>query len=108
MSKIRPNKKNKAGDTKDTLTPTKSTVTAGSGATASTVDAGMLFHKSNYMLMLGGLALIFLGYLLMSGGHQTDPNVFDEDVIYSTRRTLLAPIVILAGLGMEVYAVFKK
>jgi hypothetical protein len=43
----------------------------------------------------------------MLGGHE-DPNVWDETVIYSFRRITLAPIVILAGLAVEVYAIFKK
>jgi hypothetical protein len=55
-----------------------------------------------------GCALIGLGLLLMLGGGMSDPNVWDESVIYSPRRITLAPIVILAGLGMQVYAIFKK
>ena len=49
-----------------------------------------------------------LGFFLMSGGHNDDPNVFDENVIYSTRRTLIAPIFILAGLVVQILAIFKK
>ena len=46
--------------------------------------------------------------LLMSGGSMPSPDVWDEDIIYSTRRTLIAPIVILIGLGLQVYAIFAK
>jgi hypothetical protein len=45
--------------------------------------------------------------LLMMGGFNVDPNVFDESELYSFRRTLIAPVCILAGLGVEIYAIFK-
>lgn len=67
----------------------------------------MMFNRENYILMLAGVGLILLGLALMSGGKMTDPNVWDESVIYSFRRTVLAPFVILVGLGVEVYAIFK-
>lgn len=68
----------------------------------------LLFTKENYKFMAIGFGLIALGLILMLGGGMKDPNVWDESVIYSARRTVLAPIVILAGLAMEVYAIFKK
>lgn len=71
-------------------------------------DDGFLFGKRNFMFMFAGIALIALGMLLMSGGHMPDANTWDEGIIYSTRRTLIAPIVILAGLGVQFYAIFAK
>lgn len=68
----------------------------------------LLFGKENFKWMLIGIAVMVLGYILMSGGRMPSPEVWDEDVIYSFRRTTLAPIVILIGLGIEVYAIFKK
>lgn len=67
-----------------------------------------LFDKGNYMWMLGGLALILLGFILMSGGKSADPHQFNYDEIYSFRRITLAPIVILLGFGIEAYAIMKK
>lgn len=55
-----------------------------------------------------GCGLIALGLILMLGGGMDDPAVWDESVIYSPIRITLAPIVILAGLGMQIYAIFKK
>ena len=55
-----------------------------------------------------GFALVLVGMILMSGGQMPSADVWDEDIIYSFRRTVLAPIVILAGLAVEVYAIFKK
>lgn len=68
----------------------------------------LLFNKQNYMIIGIGCGLIALGLILMLGGRMKDPNVWDESVIYSLRRTLIAPIVILAGLGVQIYAIFKK
>lgn len=68
----------------------------------------LLFNRQNYLYIGIGCGLIALGLILMLGGGMKDPNVWDESVIYSARRTVLAPVVILAGLGMQVYAIFKK
>ena len=67
-----------------------------------------LFDKENYMLMIGGILLIFIGFLLMSGGKSPDPHGFNYDEIYSFRRITLAPIVILLGFAVEAYAIMKK
>ena len=67
-----------------------------------------LFNKDNYMWMIIGVVLVAIGIILMSGGKSTDPNVFKENEVYSVRRITIAPIIILLGLGIEVYAIFKK
>ena len=58
-------------------------------------------------MAIGGV-IIALGMFLMSGGKNQDPKVFDYNVVYSTTRVTVAPILILAGLVIEVYAIFKK
>ncbi|NBR37733.1 MAG: DUF3098 domain-containing protein [Chitinophagales bacterium] len=46
---------------------------------------------------------------LMSGGQSnTDPAVFNRDAVYSSTRITVAPLLILAGLIIEVIAIFKK
>jgi hypothetical protein len=67
-----------------------------------------LFDKENYIWMAAGMALIFIGFMLMSGGRSADPTKFNYDEIYSFRRITLAPIVILLGFVMEMYAIMKK
>ncbi|WP_299709930.1 DUF3098 domain-containing protein [uncultured Tenacibaculum sp.] len=64
-----------------------------------------LFGKRNYKIMLIGLAVIALGFILMSGGGSDDPNVFNEE-LYSWRRIRLAPTLVIIGLGIEIYAIF--
>jgi len=68
----------------------------------------LIFGKQNYIWMGIGFGLIALGMLLMSGGAMPSPDVWDEDIIYSFRRTVLAPFLMLVGLVVEVYAIFKK
>lgn len=65
------------------------------------------FGRSNYMWLGIGIAVLAVGYLLMSGGGSDDPNVFDES-IFSFRRITLAPTVVLAGYGVIFYAILKK
>lgn len=58
----------------------------------------LVFTKKNYQLLLISIAIVVLGFVLMSG--QTD--------IYELRKTLIAPLVVLFGFGFGVYAVLKK
>jgi Protein of unknown function (DUF3098) len=66
-----------------------------------------LFDKVNYKTLLIGIAVIAVGFILMSGGGSDDPKVFNEDV-FSFRRIRLAPTVVLIGFGITIYSIFKK
>lgn len=63
--------------------------------------------KRNIILILIGLGIIVLGYILLSGGGSDDPNVFNYGM-FNFRRLVLAPILIVAGFGFEVYAIMKR
>lgn len=67
-----------------------------------------LFGKQNYLWMAIGIVIILAGFLLMAGGKSDDPKVFNEQEIYGFRRITLAPILIILGLLVEVYAIMKK
>lgn len=67
-----------------------------------------LFDKSNYMFMIAGVVLVVLGFILMSGGKSEDPTKFNYDEIYSATRITIAPIMILLGFAVEIYAIMKK
>jgi len=73
-----------------------------------TSKTGLAVGKENYKLMIIGFAIIILGFILMTGGKSEDPNVFNEDEIFSFRRITLAPIVVLAGFIFEIWAIMKK
>lgn len=67
-----------------------------------------LFGKENYVWIIAGLAVIALGLILMAGGKNDDPNVFNPKEVYSFTRITVAPILILLGLALEVFAIFRK
>ena len=70
--------------------------------------APLMFKRTNFIYMAIGVGLIFLGMLMMLGGKQPDPNTWDPSIIYSKRITVLGPILILSGLVVEIFAIFKK
>ncbi|MEY2595627.1 MAG: hypothetical protein RI965_899 [Bacteroidota bacterium] len=67
-----------------------------------------LFGKDNLLWMLIGIIAIVIGAFLMIGGKSADPNVFNEAEVYGFRRITLAPIFIVVGLLIEVFAIMKK
>lgn len=89
--------------------PTKKPVTASVKKTEQqTVTVNNLFSKENYKWMVIGLVVMAIGFFLMAGGKSADPNVFNDNEIYSVRRITIAPILIVAGLVIEIYAIMKK
>jgi hypothetical protein len=74
----------------------------------TTNENNNLFGKENITWMLVGLAIIALGLILMAGGKSADPNQFKPEEVYSTTRITIAPILILLGLGVEIFAIFRK
>lgn len=66
-----------------------------------------LFERINYKILLIGIAVITLGFILMSGGGSDDPNVFSEEV-FNFRRIRLAPTTVLIGFGITIYAILKN
>ncbi len=74
----------------------------------STADRPLTFSSQTILWIAGGFALMLVGMLLMTGGQMPSPEVWDEDIIYSFRRLTLSPIVILTGIGVVIYAIFKK
>jgi hypothetical protein len=71
-------------------------------------EENALFSKENYKWMVIGLIVMTIGFFLMSGGKSSDPNVFNDNQIYSFRRITLAPILIIGGLIIEIFAIIKK
>ena len=67
-----------------------------------------LFDKQNYILMIIGILTIGIGFILMAGGKSDDPNIFNPEEVYSMRRITIAPIVVLLGFLIEIFAIFHK
>lgn len=56
--------------------------------------------------LLIGLVVMVSGYILMTGGGSTDPEVFNYDM-FDFRRMVAAPIVIILGIVIEVVAIMR-
>lgn len=65
------------------------------------------FTKKNYIVLLGGILFIGLGYLLMIGGGSDDPNVFNP-AIFDFQRITLAPILCLLGFVAIIFAIMWR
>ena len=66
------------------------------------------FGKENYRILIIGVIIVAIGYMLMIGGGAAKPNEFHADEIFSFRRITLAPILILAGYVIEIFAIMKR
>lgn len=77
-------------------------------ASATPVKTGeFAFGKENYRLLFIGLAFIALGFILMIGGGSKDPKVFNP-AIFNFQHITLAPILVLTGYVIEIFAIMKK
>jgi hypothetical protein len=77
------------------------------GTRGEKVEKELLFSKTNYIIIGVGLIMVIIGFFLMSGGHN-QPDEWDADDIYSFMRITISPLVILSGLGVVIFAIFKS
>ena len=70
-------------------------------------EKSFVFNRENYILLLVGLGLMAIGFILLIGGGSKDPEVF-SDALFDFQRLTLAPILILAGLVVEFFAIMKR
>ena len=66
----------------------------------------LAFDKVNYILLAVGMAVVVLGFILMSGG-SSDETAYNPD-IFSVRRIKVAPVVCLLGFVSMIFAVIRK
>ncbi|ERI85882.1 hypothetical protein IX307_000897 [Bacteroides pyogenes] len=64
------------------------------------------FDKVNFILLAAGMAVVIIGFLLMTGPSSSE-TAFQPD-IFSVRRVRVAPVVCLAGFLSMIYAVLRK
>lgn len=86
----------------------KPRATTSTASKSSSPTTPFIFDRTNYMIMIAGVIVILIGFALMSGGATHDPNIFPKEEIYSFRRITLAPIVIIAGFAIEIFAILKR
>lgn len=75
-------------------------------ANSDNKETKMAITPKGLKLLLLGVIVLIAGYILMAGGNSGDPNVFNEG-IFDFQRLVAAPIVIIAGLVIEVVAIMK-
>ena len=78
-----------------------------SSAASKETKSYPIFEKQNYIWMLAGIVAMAIGLILMVGGKSDDPNQFHPEQVYSTARITIAPILILAGFVLEIFAIFR-
>ncbi len=71
-------------------------------------DDQLVIGRENYKWALIGIAIMAIGYICMSGGSMPSPDIWDESIIYSPMRIIVAPFLIIAGLVVVVYSIFVK
>ena len=67
----------------------------------------MPLTRRNYILLAAGFAVIVRGFVLMAGGGSDSPDEFDY-AMFSWRRITLAPILVIGGFVVEIYAILKR
>ena len=67
----------------------------------------MPLSRRNYILLAAGFAVVILGFVLMAGGGSDSSDEFNY-AMFSWRRITLAPILVVGGFAMEIYAILKR
>lgn len=67
-----------------------------------------VFGKKNFVAIAIGFAIVVIGFMLMAGGKSEDPNVFNGEEIFSSRRITFAPFVVLVGFITVGYGIMIK
>ena len=70
-------------------------------------DSRMPLTRRNYILLAIGFAVIILGFVLMAGGGSDSPDESDY-AMFSWRRITLAPILVVGGFVIEIFAIMKR
>lgn len=66
-----------------------------------------LFNKKRYKFLILSILIIAIGFVLMSGGDSTDPDIFNNE-IYNFRRIRLAPLMVLLGFVLCIFSILYK
>ncbi len=105
MSKAKKKKVVVASNADNAEAKTKSRSTS---STVGSLDSGLVFGPTNYKIFGIASLMVLVGFVLMAGGGSDSYQEFHPEEIYAWRRITLAPIVVLSGLALAVYGIFKK
>lgn len=92
-------------DSKKTVTA--KTNAAGASKSAPAKSAVFAFGKINYILLIAGVVVLLIGYICLSGGGSDDPTKFNP-ALFDARRLVVAPLLIVAGLVVEIFAIMIR
>ena len=66
-----------------------------------------LFNKRRYKILFISILIIGLGFVIMSGGESSDPDIFNDE-IYNFRRIRLAPLMVVSGFILCIFSILHK
>ena len=66
-----------------------------------------LFNKRRYRILFLSIFIITLGFIIMSGGETSDPNIFNDE-IYNFRRIRVAPLMVVLGFILCIFSILYK
>ena len=66
-----------------------------------------LFNKRRYRILFLSILVIASGFIIMSGGETSDPDIFNNE-IYNFRRIRLAPLIVLSGFILCIFSILYK
>ncbi|MDO5322051.1 MAG: DUF3098 domain-containing protein [Bacteroidia bacterium] len=67
----------------------------------------MAVTRKGLKFILAGVIVMIAGFILMTGGSSSDPQVFNY-AMFDWRRLVAAPLVILAGIVVIVIAIMGR
>ena len=67
----------------------------------------MPLTRKNYLLLAIGFLVVLTGFVLMTGGGSDSPDEFNY-AMFSWRRLTLAPILVIGGFVVEIFAIMKR
>ncbi len=70
-------------------------------------DPRLPLARRNYVWLLAGFGIVLLGFVLMAGGGSDSPDEFNY-AMFSWRRITLAPLLVIGGFAVEIYAIMKR
>ena len=71
------------------------------------MDRDFAFGKDNFIWLGVSIVFIIAGFVLMSGGSSPDGISFNPE-IFSKQRIVVAPIIVMIGYFLMIFAILKK